>query len=248
MIKVENLSKVFVTDREVVALKHIDLDVEKGDIFGIIGMSGAGKSTLLRCIALLEQPTSGRIWVEGQELSTLKGKELIALRKQIGVIFQGYNLLMQRTVADNVAFPLELGHMNKQQIRARVEELLQLVGLSDKAKAYPSQLSGGQKQRVAIARALANSPKIILCDEPTSALDSFTTRSILDLLVDINRKLGVSILIITHEIGVVRGICNKVAVINDGVFVEQGETKQILENPESGIAKLLLGMAGGEAE
>ena len=140
MIKVENLSKVFVTDKEVVALKHIDLDVEKGDIFGIIGMSGAGKSTLLRCIALLEEPTSGRIWVEGQELSTLKGKELIALRKQIGVIFQGYNLLMQRTVADNVAFPLELSGMDKQQIKARVEELLQLVGLSDKTRAYPSQL------------------------------------------------------------------------------------------------------------
>ncbi|MDD3244389.1 MAG: ATP-binding cassette domain-containing protein [Eubacteriales bacterium] len=244
MIQIENLTKVFEAKDEVVALQGINLQVNKGDIFGVIGMSGAGKSTLLRCIALLEQPSEGRVIVDGVELSSVKGRALIELRKSIGVIFQGYHLLMQRTVAQNVAFPLELNRMPRAQIHRRVSELLELVGLSGKADAYPSQLSGGQKQRVAIARALANNPKMLLCDEPTSALDSFTTKSILELLRSINRDLGVTIIIITHEIGVVRAICNRVAVINEGVFVEQGDTKEILDTPQSGITKLLLGIGG----
>ena len=242
MIHVKNLTKIFRAGEEVVALENIDLLVDSGDIFGIIGMSGAGKSTLLRCIALLEKPTSGSVEIDGRDLSSLRGKELIELRKSVGVIFQGYNLLMQRTVRRNVAFPLELNRRPKEEIRARVDELLDLVGLSDKADAYPSQLSGGQKQRVAIARALANQPSVLLCDEPTSALDPLTTRSILDLLVDINRKLGVTIIIITHEIGVVRAICHKVAVINNGTFVEQGDTQAIFDRPQSEVTRMLLGL------
>lgn len=242
MIHVKNLTKIFRAGEEVVALENIDLLVDSGDIFGIIGMSGAGKSTLLRCIALLEKPTSGSVEIDGRDLSSLRGRELIELRKSVGVIFQGYNLLMQRTVRRNVAFPLELNRRPKEEIRARVDELLDLVGLSDKADAYPSQLSGGQKQRVAIARALANQPSVLLCDEPTSALDPLTTRSILDLLVDINRKLGVTIIIITHEIGVVRAICHKVAVINNGTFVEQGDTQAIFDRPQSEVTRMLLGL------
>ncbi len=248
MIQVENLSKVFRGGEEVTALRHINLKVEPGDIYGIIGKSGAGKSTLLRCISLLETPTEGRILVEGADISRLRGRELIEMRKKVGVIFQGYNLLMQRTVRDNVAFPLELARMPKARRWARVEELLEVVGLSDKARAYPSQLSGGQKQRVAIARALANHPSILLCDEPTSALDSFTTRSILELLTDINRKMGVTVIIITHEISVVKAICNKVAVINEGSFIEQGNTREVFAHPASEITRLLLGETGGSIQ
>ena len=242
MIRVSGLTKVFSAGGEVVALHDIRLDVDKGDIYGIIGMSGAGKSTLLRCIGLLETPTQGSVVVDGKDTSRLRGRELIEHRKTVGIIFQGYNLLMQRTVADNVSFPLELSRTDKATRKARVAELLELVGLSDKANSYPSQLSGGQKQRVAIARALANNPRILLCDEPTSALDSFTTKSILALLKQINRQLGVTIVIITHEIGVVRAICNKVAIINEGAFVEQGETDKVLVSPEHPVTKLLLGM------
>ena len=242
MIRVSGLTKVFSTGGEVVALHDIRLDVDKGDIYGIIGMSGAGKSTLLRCIGLLETPTQGSVVVDGKDTSRLRGRELNEHRKTVGIIFQGYNLLMQRTVADNVSFPLELSRTDKATRKARVAELLELVGLSDKANSYPSQLSGGQKQRVAIARALANNPRILLCDEPTSALDSFTTKSILALLKEINRQLGVTIVIITHEIGVVRAICNKVAIINEGAFVEQGETDKVLVSPEHPVTKLLLGM------
>ena len=242
MIRVSGLTKVFSTGGEVVALHDIRLDVDKGDIYGIIGMSGAGKSTLLRCIGLLETPTQGSVVVDGKDTSRLRGRELIEHRKTVGIIFQGYNLLMQRTVADNVSFPLELSRTDKATRKARVAELLELVGLSDKANSYPSQLSGGQKQRVAIARALANNPRILLCDEPTSALDSFTTKSILALLKQINQRLGVTIVIITHEIGVVRAICNKVAIINEGSFVEQGETDKVLVSPEHPVTKLLLGM------
>ncbi len=242
MIRVSGLTKVFSAGGEVVALHDIRLDVDKGDIYGIIGMSGAGKSTLLRCIGLLETPTQGSVVVDGKDTSRLRGRELIEHRKTVGIIFQGYNLLMQRTVADNVSFPLELSRTDKATRKARVAELLELVGLSDKANSYPSQLSGGQKQRVAIARALANNPRILLCDEPTSALDSFTTKSILGLLKEINRQLGVTIVIITHEIGVVRAICNKVAIINEGSFVEQGETDKVLVSPEHPVTKLLLGM------
>ena len=243
MIRVTDLTKVFHGgEADVTALSGINLTVGQGDIFGIIGMSGAGKSTLLRCIALLEMPTEGKIEVEGVDISKLQGKELTRLRKSIGVIFQGYNLLMQRNVLHNVCFPLELDGMKKAEREKRAMELLEIVGLADKAKSYPSQLSGGQKQRVAIARALANNPKILLCDEPTSALDSFTTKSILNLLQDINCKLGVTIIIITHEIGVVNAICNKVAIINHGTFVEQGDVSTVMVTPASPVTRMLLGM------
>lgn len=242
MIQIEHLSKVFQSGKEVAALNDINLTVSQGEIFGIIGMSGAGKSTLLRCISLLETPSSGLIKVDGKNMANLKQEELRELRKQIGVIFQGYHLLMQRTVKENIAFPLELVRSNsKQEIASRVEELIELVGLRDKAEAYPAQLSGGQRQRVAIARALASHPKVLLCDEPTSALDPLTTRSILRLLKDINRKLDVTIIIITHEISVVKTICNRVGVIDNGYIVEEGKTKEVMEHPESDITKLLLG-------
>ncbi len=252
MISIENLTKIFKGSREVHALKGVSAYVEKGDIFGVIGMSGAGKSTLLRCIAQLEKPTSGAIYIEGKNITELSGKENIELRKRVGVIFQGYHLLMQRTVSDNVAFPLELSGWKKEDIKEKVKELLALVGLEDKAESYPSQLSGGQMQRVAIARALANSPSILLCDEPTSALDSLTTKAILKLLKDINEKLGVTVFIITHEIGVVKSICHHVAVINEGELVEQGATGEVLSNPKHNATKLLLGISnvaeGGDAE
>lgn len=241
MIQIDHLTKVYQAGSRVAALNDISLSVGQGDIFGIIGMSGAGKSTLLRCIAHLEKPTSGSILVDGKDLSVLKGAELRELRKQIGVIFQGYHLLMQRNVRKNIAFPLELAKTPKEEAKRRVEDLLELVGLEEKAEAYPSQLSGGQCQRVAIARALASQPKVLLCDEPTSALDPFTTRSILGLLQDINRKLGVTIIIITHEISVVRGICSQVAVIDNGFIVEQGKTGSVMENPKTDITRLLLG-------
>ena len=241
MILIEHLNKIFPGKDTVQALSDISLLVEKGDIFGVIGMSGAGKSTLLRTVALLEPPTSGHIYIDGEDPYALPLRQRITLQRQIGMVFQGYNLLMQRNVSANIAFPLELTHMPKPEVDERVRELLALVGLSDKARAYPSQLSGGQKQRVAIARALANRPKILLCDEPTSALDSLTTRSILDLLAQINHELGVTILIITHEIGIIRAICNKVAVIDNSVLLEQGETASILANPQSDRTRLLLG-------
>lgn len=241
MIRVTNLTKVFHGETDVTALGGINLDVSAGDIYGIIGMSGAGKSTLLRCIALLEMPTEGKIEVEGVNISTLQGKELTRLRKSIGVIFQGYNLLMQRNVLGNVCFPLELDGMKKADREKRAMELLSIVGLQDKAKAYPSQLSGGQKQRVAIARALANNPKILLCDEPTSALDSFTTKSILKLLQDINQKMGVTIIIITHELSVVQAICSHVAVISEGRLAESGAVADVFGSPRSAVTKLLLG-------
>ncbi len=244
MIKIENLKKTYRTTTSVEALRGISTEIEDGDIFGIIGLSGAGKSTLLRCIALLETPTEGRILIDGKDISSLRGRELTQHRGQIGVIFQGYNLLMQRTVAGNVAFPLEIAGVPKQEIHRRVEELLELVDLADKANSYPSQLSGGQCQRVAIARALANNPRVLLCDEPTSALDSFTTKSILDLLRDINQKLGVTIIIITHEIGVVKQICNRVAVIESGLFAEHGTAAEVLAAPKSMAAKQLIGIGG----
>lgn len=245
-IRIEHLTKIFPSGGDVAALRDVSLDIAPGDIFGIIGMSGAGKSTLLRCIAMLETPTEGRISIEGVDIRSLKGRAAIAHRKEVGVIFQGYNLLMQRTVRRNVAFPLEIGRRPKPEIRERVEELLRLVGLSDKAGAYPSQLSGGQKQRVAIARALASNPKILLCDEPTSALDAMTTGAILDLLCDINRRLGVTVVIITHEIGVVKSICNQVAVIDEGRIAECGDTKTIFAAPQSRMTRMLLGMKGDD--
>ena len=238
MIRIKNLSKTFDKSCNVDALKNVNLSIEAGDVCGVIGMSGAGKSTLLRCIAMLETPSS--IEIDGRDIFSLKGKELLDLKKSLGVVFQGYNLLMQRSIRQNIAFPLELIKMPKDQIAKRVDELLCLVGLSDKAEEYPSQLSGGQRQRVAIARALASNPKVLLCDEPTSALDPLTTRSILKLLREINHTLGVTIVIITHEIGVVRSICNKVAVIDAGEIAESGLTKEVFAAPQSQAAKQLL--------
>ena len=243
MIEIKNLSKHFDSASRVDALQNVNLTVEDGDICGIIGMSGAGKSTLLRCISMLETPTEGSIEIDGKDIFSLKGRELLELRRQMGVVFQGYNLLMQRTIYKNIAFPLELVKTPKQELEKRVGELLELVGLSDKAQMYPAQLSGGQRQRVAIARALASNPKVLLCDEPTSALDPLTTRSILKLLQQINRTLGVTILIITHEIGVVRSICNRVAVIEADSIAEQGRTEQVFANPQSQAAKQLLDTA-----
>jgi len=240
MIRIKNLSKTFDKSCNVDALKNVNLSIEAGDVCGVIGMSGAGKSTLLRCIAMLETPSSGSIEIDGKDIFSLKGKELLDLKKSLGVVFQGYNLLMQRSIRQNIAFPLELIKMPKNQIAKRVDELLCLVGLSDKAEEYPSQLSGGQRQRVAIARALASNPKVLLCDEPTSALDPLTTRSILKLLREINHTLGVTIVIITHEIGVVRSICNKVAVIDAGEIAESGLTKEVFAAPQSQAAKQLL--------
>lgn len=242
LIEIQHLTKVFGQGADrVTALEDVSLRVEDGDIFGIIGMSGAGKSTLLRCLSMLEKPTSGKIVLDGSDLAALNGAQLRAERRKMGIVFQGYNLLMQKTVAENVAFPLKLEKgFDKAAVAARVDELLELVGLADKAKAYPAQLSGGQKQRVAIARALATKPEILLCDEPTSALDPLTTKAMLGLLADINRKLGVTILIITHELSVVRRICGRVAVIGDGRVAESGTVDEVFQNPRSQVAKLLL--------
>lgn len=241
MIEIKDLAKIYNTEHgEFKAIENINLTIEDGDIFGIIGMSGAGKSTLLRCINLLERPTAGSIIIDGRDITGLDGKELLKLRRQIGMIFQRFNLLMQRTVEGNVAYPLEICGVPKQDRSKRVEELLELVDLTSKAKNYPVQLSGGQQQRVSIARALANNPSILLCDEPTSALDSLTTNSLLDLLQDINRKLGVTIVIITHEMSVVDKICNKVAVIDDSHIIEQGYTKDVFASPKESMTQLLL--------
>lgn len=244
MITAENLKKVFSgKDGDVAALNGIDFSLNNGDIFGIIGMSGAGKSTLLRCITMLEKPDSGKIFIDGTDILSLKGEALRSARRQMGVVFQGYNLLMQRTAAQNVAFPLEIAKTPKKEINERIKELLSLVKIEDKADFYPSQLSGGQKQRVAIARALATNPEVLLCDEPTSALDSLTTRQVLSLLKEINKRLNTTIIIITHEIGVVRSVCNKMAVIDGGRFVEQGSAEEIFANPKSEITRLLLGIS-----
>ena len=248
MIQIENLSKTYPLENgSFTAIEHIDLTIEDGDIFGIIGMSGAGKSTLVRCINLLERPTSGSITIDGVEVTHLPDRELLQLRRKIGMVFQKFNLLMQRTILDNVALPLEIAGVSKKEREARAAELLDMVSLGNQAKKYPAQLSGGQQQRVSIARALANHPSVILCDEPTSALDSLTTNSILKLLRDLGHKLGVTIIIITHEIGVVQKICNKVAVIDSSVIVEQGETADVLAHPQEYITKQLLGEVDWDA-
>ncbi|MDR0813180.1 MAG: ATP-binding cassette domain-containing protein [Oscillospiraceae bacterium] len=244
MIEVRSLTKTFGSGQTAVtALSDVTFTVENSDIFGIIGMSGAGKSTFLRCLSMLETPSSGEILLRGVDISKLKGAPKRAAHRDMGVVFQGYNLLAQSTVAQNIAFPLKLVKYSKDTVNKRVDELLGLVGLRDKAGAYPSQLSGGQKQRVAIARALATSPSVLLCDEPTSALDSLTTKNILDLLRDINRQLGVTIIIITHELSVVRAICSHTAVIDGSKLVEIGRTDDLFDSPKSDIAKLLLGVS-----
>ncbi|SHM15598.1 D-methionine transport system ATP-binding protein [Caldanaerovirga acetigignens] len=241
MIRIRNLTKVYTSASGTVkALDGINLDIEKGDIFGIIGLSGAGKSTLLRCINLLEKPTSGSIEIDGVEMTGLSPKELKEMRKKIGMIFQHFNLLSSRTVWGNVAFPLEIAGFDRKTINEKVENLLNLVGLSDKAKSFPSQLSGGQKQRVGIARALACDPKVLLCDEATSALDPETTFSILKLLKDINEKLGITMVVVTHEMNVIKQICNKVAVIEKSRVVEQGTTFEIFSRPKTQTARNFL--------
>jgi len=244
MIELRRLSKTFVTEQgSHEALKDIDLVVEKGDIFGIIGVSGAGKSTLARCINLLERPTGGSVVVDGEDVTHFKGRKLLDLRARIGMIFQDFSLFDQRTVLANVTFPLEIRNDPRDAAAARGRELLELVGLSDKAQSYPAQLSGGQQQRVAIARALANRPSYLLCDEATSALDSLTTDAILHLLRTINRELGVTIMVITHEMKVVQSICNKVAVIDGSRIVEEGAVERVFSEPEQAITKRLLRLA-----
>ncbi|MDO4285871.1 MAG: ATP-binding cassette domain-containing protein [Eubacteriales bacterium] len=241
MIEVQNLSKTFVTkDAAVEALKGINLQIETGDIYGIIGMSGAGKSTLVRCLNYLEEPSSGKVLIEGQELGALSGRELRKMRSSIGMIFQSFNLLMQRTVIDNICFPLQIQGVGKKEAREKARRLLATVGLSEKEKSYPAQLSGGQKQRVAIARALACDPKILLCDEATSALDPQTTASILELLRKINREMGITIVIITHQMSVVQEICSHVAIVENGELVENGSVEEIFTRPRSRAARQLI--------
>ena len=238
MIELKNISKDFGSGEKAVhAVRGVSLSIGSGEIFGIIGFSGAGKSTLVRCINLLERPSSGSVFVAGQDLTALSAKDLRAARKKIGMIFQHFNLLSSRTVFDNIAFPLELAGASKEVIRSKVDSLLELVGLTDRQFNYPSQLSGGQKQRVGIARALASDPKILLCDEATSALDPQTTKSILELLKDINKRLGITIVIITHEMAVIKEICDRVAVIEGGVIKEQGRVIDVFTNPQSETMK-----------
>jgi D-methionine transport system ATP-binding protein len=242
MIELDNIAKTYRGPRgSVEALRGVSLKVEAGEIFGIIGRSGAGKSTLIRCVNLLERPTAGRVLVAGQELTALPAEQVRASRRHIGMIFQHFNLLSSRTALDNVALPLELAGVSKRAARARALPLLDLVGLSDQRSQYPSQLSGGQKQRVGIARALASEPRVLLCDEATSALDPETTRSILTLLQDIRKRLGLTILLITHEMSVVREICDGVAVLEAGQIVEQGRTFDVFTQPKTSTARSLLG-------
>lgn len=241
MIRLEHITKTFQTDKTTVeAVRDVSLHVEKGDIFGIIGLSGAGKSTLVRCINFLEKPTSGKVIFKGTDLSTLSNRELLATRRSISMIFQNFNLLAQRTALKNVCYPMEIAGVPKKEAIEKAKHLLEVVGLADRMQNYPAQLSGGQKQRVAIARALAMGPEVLLCDEATSALDPNTTRSILSLLQEINRTMGVTIVVITHEMKVVEQICNKVAVLDGGVVAESGLVKDIFVSPQSAIARELI--------
>lgn len=243
IIRIDNVTKTFTgRDNQVEALKGISLDINKGDIYGIIGMSGAGKSTLVRCLNFLERPTTGTVFIEDKDLSKLSEKDLRQTRTEIAMIFQHFNLLMQRNVIDNVCFPMEIVGMKKADAKRRAMELLEVVGLAEKANSYPAQLSGGQKQRVAIARALANNPKILLCDEATSALDPTTTKSILQLLQDINKEFGITIVIITHEMAVVQEICSHVAIIDQGEMAEHGTVENVFSSPKSQAAKKLVFM------
>ncbi|MBQ8894783.1 MAG: ATP-binding cassette domain-containing protein [Clostridia bacterium] len=241
MIEIRNISKTFHTaDGSVEALKNVSISIPDGDIFGIIGMSGAGKSTLVRCINLLERPTEGSIEINGVDLCKLSEGELRKVRREITMIFQGFNLLMQRNCLKNVCFPLELAGKSRAEAKKRALELLDIVGLKDKAKAYPAQLSGGQQQRVAIARALATDPKVLLCDEATSALDPTTTNSILELIRSINEKLGITVIIITHQMSVVESVCRHVAILDDGTVAEQGAVAEVFSHPKSPAARRLV--------
>ena len=241
MIEIQNLSKNFdTTYGSVAALKNVSLTINDGDIFGIIGMSGAGKSTLVRTINMLERPSEGKVIIDGVDIGSLSDKELRTIRRNTTMIFQGFNLLMQRNCLKNICFPLELAGVPKAEAKKRALELLDMVGLADKAKVYPAQLSGGQQQRIAIARALATNPKVLLCDEATSALDPNTTNSILELIRDINKRLGITVIIITHQMSVVESVCNKVAILENGVVVEQGIVEDIFSRPKSQAAKNLV--------
>ena len=241
MIEIKNVSKTFPSaDGNVDALKDVTLSIPDGDIFGIIGMSGAGKSTLVRCINMLERPSSGTVEIDGCDLSTLSEDALRKVRREISMIFQGFHLLMQRTCLKNVCFPLELSGVPKAQAEKRALELLELVGLKEKANAYPAQLSGGQQQRVAIARALATDPKVLLCDEATSALDPTTTNSILELIRSINQRLGITVIIITHQMSVVEQVCKHVAILDNGTVAEQGEVTAVFAHPKSPAARRLV--------
>ena len=249
MIELKHVSKTFDSGSAggVDALKDVSLTIEDGDIYGIIGMSGAGKSTLVRCINLLERPTSGEIVVNGQRLDTMTPAQLREARRGITMIFQHFNLLMQRTCLKNVCFPMELVGVKKDEAEKRARELLELVGLPDKANAYPAQLSGGQQQRIAIARALATDPKVLLCDEATSALDPNTTRQILELIRDINKKLGITVVVITHQMSVVKEICTHVAILDDGEVVEDGLVSAVFSAPKSQAARHLVFPGGADA-
>lgn len=241
IIEINNVSKTFdVKKSNIHALQNITLSVEEGEIFGVIGLSGAGKSTLVRCMNLLEKPTEGEVIVDGKNLVALPAKELRLMRREIGMIFQHFNLLMQRNVLDNVCFPMEIAGVRKREAREKAKKYLDIVGLSEKTKAYPVQLSGGQKQRVAIARTLASNPRIILCDEATSALDPQTTGTILSLLKQINKDYGITVVVITHEMRVVEEICDRVAVLDHGKLAEIGPVKEVFDNPKTNAAKSLL--------
>lgn len=238
MIRLENVSKTFTdSNKEVHAVNNVSLTINDGDIFGIIGFSGAGKSTLVRCINLLEKPTEGKVFVDDAEITALSGKELRKARKKIGMIFQHFNLMPSRTIFGNVAYPLRGSGLSKEEIKEKVHHLLELVGISEKENAFPGQLSGGQKQRVAIARALANDPNILLCDEATSALDPQTTKSILKLLQQLNQTLGITVVVITHEMAVVKEICNRVAVMDHGDVVEEGEVFHVFASPKEPLTR-----------
>ena len=241
MIELKNVSKVFPTDEGGFhALKDVSLTIGDGDIYGIVGMSGAGKSTLVRCINLLERPTSGQVIIDGTDLCAMGQKQLIAQRRSISMIFQQFNLLMQRTCLKNICFPMEIARVKRADAEKRARELLEIVGLPDKADAYPAQLSGGQKQRIAIARALACDPKILLCDEATSALDPKTTRDILRLIKDINGRLGITVVVITHEMAVVEEICTHVAILDHGRVMETGTVEQVFSSPQTEAGRRLV--------
>lgn len=247
MIELKNISKTFETsDGNVHALKDVNLTINDGEIYGIIGMSGAGKSTLVRCINMLERPTSGEVIINGENIGKLSDKQLRSKRRKMTMIFQGFNLLMQRNCLDNICFPLELSGMKKKDARVKAAELLETVGLPDKGYSYPAQLSGGQQQRIAIARALTTNPEILLCDEATSALDPKTTQSILELIQDINKKLGITVIVITHQMSVVEKICDKVAILDNGSVVEEGLVSEVFTNPKSDAAKRLV-FPGGDS-
>ena len=241
MIELKHITKVFPTaDGELTALNDVNITIHDGDVYGIVGMSGAGKSTLVRCINLLERPTSGQVVIDGKDLCVMPAKELIQQRRSISMIFQQFNLLMQRTCLKNICFPMEIAGVKASDAQKKAKELLEIVGLPDKADAYPAQLSGGQKQRIAIARALASNPKILLCDEATSALDPKTTQDILKLVKDINQRLGITVVVITHEMAVVEEICTHVAILDHGVLQESGTVEDIFSNPQTEAGRRLV--------